>query len=85
VRQLALRGVDAARDDVHDQVDALGVRQPVSAGLGREQAADQVVSRLGPAPFQQRLNVLVGFRRRPLDPRELAAQRADVELPLHPA
>ena len=45
VRQLGLGGVDPAGDHVEDQVDALLVGQPLALLLGREQRADEVVSR----------------------------------------
>src|SRR5215469_1993273 len=52
VPKLGLRGVDAARDDVQHEVDALGVRQLVARLLGAEQLGQQVIAGLS-GPLSQ--------------------------------
>ena len=45
MRELALRRVDAADEDVQDEVLELDVRQAVALLLGDDQRGDQVVGR----------------------------------------
>jgi hypothetical protein len=85
VAELGLRGVDPAGDDVEHEVDALGVRQPVARFLGGQQRGQEVIARLVPAPGQQRLDVGVDLGHGALHLGHLTGERADVELPLHPA
>jgi hypothetical protein len=64
---------------------ACASRQPVPLVPGREQVADQVVSRRGAPVLQQRGHVVLDLDHGPLDIVPVGAQGPDVELPLHPA
>ncbi len=57
VRELALAGVDAAKQDAEDQVAELVVVQFVAGLLGLDQVRDQVVPGLGAAVLDQPVDV----------------------------
>ena len=75
----------AAGDDVQDEVDALGVREPVTGLLGGQQRGQQIIARLGGTAGQQSLDVVVDLGRRLLELRDLRAERLNVELALDQA
>ena len=84
VRELGLRRVDAADEDVEHEVDALDLRQPVAVGLGGQQRRDEVVAGVVAAGGQQRVGVVVELDDGLLDQLALGHQRLGVELLLDP-
>jgi hypothetical protein len=65
-------------------LDALDVGKPFPVCFCGQQGAQQRGSRLLRRPGQQRLDVVIDLDDRGLDPEQVGAQRADVELALHP-
>ena len=84
MRELGLRGVDAADEDVEDEVDALDLRQAVTVGLGGQKGRDEVLAGLLTAGGQQRVGVVVELDDRLLDQRALGHERLGIELLLDP-
>jgi acetyl-CoA C-acetyltransferase len=83
VGELALRGVDAALQDVSDQVYAFCLGQLVTAAVRyRQQLADQVVGGLGAAAVQQVGDVLGELNDSLFDNISLRLQRPNVKLAL---
>ena len=84
VRELALRGVDAADEHVQHEVHEFGVGEAVPLVARGDQRRDQVVAHVVAAALKQVVGELVELHHRLLDPVALLHQVRGVELPLDP-
>ena len=84
MRELGLRRVDAADEDVEHEVHALDVGEAVAVGLGGQQRRDEVLAGVVAAGGEQRVGVVVELDHGLLDELALGHERLGVELLLDP-